>query len=278
MKNLDRKTVEGFGDEWSRFDQSDLSQADRASIFNDYFDIFPWDKLPANAIGADIGCGSGRWALLVAPRIGQLHCVDPSAALDVARRNLAGLGNVEFHHASVDDLPFAEDTLDFAYSLGVLHHVPDTAGAIQSIASKLKGGSPFLMYLYYAFDNRPTWFRALWSLSDNIRTVIARMPHSIRYGVSQLLAIGIYWPTARLACLLEKFGALPGNWPLAYYRDKSLYVMRTDALDRFGTRLEQRFTRLQIRKMLEEAGFENIRFSETQPYWCSIAYRRHEIR
>lgn len=275
MKNLDKETVDGFGDEWSRFDQSSLTQNDRVNIFNDYFDIFPWNQLPSNAVGADIGCGSGRWALLVAPRVGELHCVDPSVALEVARKNLIGLENVQFHRVSVDDLPFADGSLDFAYSLGVLHHVPDTAGAIRSIAGKLKAGSPLLMYLYYAFDNRPFWFRALWSVSDKIRAVIARMPYPMRYGASQLLAIGVYWPLARVAYVLEKIGGLPGNWPLAYYRDKSLYVMRTDALDRFGTRLEQRFTRQQIRKMLDDAGFENIRFSETQPYWCSIAYRRH---
>ena len=37
--------------------------------------------------------------------------------------------------------------------------------------------------------------------------------------------------------------------------------MRTDARDRFGTPLEQRFTKSEIKKMMEEAGLEKIKFS-----------------
>jgi hypothetical protein len=50
--------------------------------------------------------------------------------------------------------------------------------------------------------------------------------------------------------------------------------MRTDALDRFGTRLEQRYTRRQIEDMMRQAGLERIRFSEHEPYWCAVGYKR----
>ena len=66
--NVDVKTVEGFGEEWSRFDQSELDEREHLQIFEDYFRIFPWESLPDNAVGFDLGCGSGRWAKLVAPR------------------------------------------------------------------------------------------------------------------------------------------------------------------------------------------------------------------
>ncbi len=271
--NLDEATVRGFGDEWSRFDQSALDDAERQRIFDDYFGIFPWDLIDAQSTGADIGCGSGRWALLVAPRVGTLHCVDPSEALDVARRNLAALPNVQFHRASVDTLPFADASLDFAYSLGVLHHVPDTAAAIASVGRALKPGAPLLLYLYYAFDNRPVWFRALWRSSDLLRQAIARLPMPLRFGSSQLIAGVVYWPLARIARLLDRMGALPASFPLSAYRNLSFYTMRTDALDRFGTRLEQRFTRGQIARMLAAAGFRDVRFSPRVPFWCCVATR-----
>ena len=50
--------------------------------------------------------------------------------------------------------------------------------------------------------------------------------------------------------------------------------MRTDALDRFGTRLEQRFTKQQIAQMMEAAGLDNIRFADAVPYWCAVGFRR----
>ncbi len=276
LDNADRPTVEGFGREWSTFTQSDeeFSAQERQRIFDGYFSIFPWQALPPNAAGADIGCGSGRWAKLVAPRVGTLHAVDASPdALAVARRNLGGLANVHFHQASVSALPFADGELDFAYSLGVLHHVPDTAGALRDVAAKLKPSAPFLIYLYYAFDNRSALFRAVWMASNAVRIVLSRMPYALQIAATTIIAATVYWPLARIAGLLERFGKLPRSWPLAFYRRHSFYVMRTDAFDRFCTRLEQRFTRVQIGEMLATAGFSDIKFSDNEPYWVAVAIK-----
>ena len=60
--NLDRATVDDFGREWRRFDQSGVSGAELQRSFGEYFAIFPWDSLPPDAVGFDAGCGSGRWA------------------------------------------------------------------------------------------------------------------------------------------------------------------------------------------------------------------------
>lgn len=276
-KNTDPATVEGFGREWATFTQSAeaFTDADRRAMFDSYFAIFPWDRLPPNSVGADIGCGSGRWAMLVAPRVGHLHAIDPAAdALAVARGNLAGLANVSFHQASVSALPLADGSLDFAYALRVLHHVPDTAQAIRELATKLKPGAPFLLYLYYAFDNRSAAYRALWKISNPGRLILSRAPYPLQIAVTTIIAYTVYWPLARMAALLEKLGMLPRSWPLTYYRRRALYVMRTDAFDRFCTRLEQRFTRAQIAGMLHAAGFDTARFSETEPFWVAVANKR----
>src|SRR6476659_3081070 len=100
MSNIDVKTVQGFGDEWQRFDQSMLSDVELNALFTQYFSIFPWERLPDCPEGFDLGCGSGRWAKLVAPRVGKLHLIDPSDALEVAKNNLAGATNCEFHRGS----------------------------------------------------------------------------------------------------------------------------------------------------------------------------------
>lgn len=274
-KNLDESVVAGFGDEWSRFDQGTLPESELRELFEEYFDIFPWDELPGNAIGLDVGCGSGRWARLVAARVAKLICVDASAqAAAVASRNLQSSPNCEIMVASVDEMPIPDESVDFVYSLGVLHHVPDTAAGLRSCVAKLKRGGPMLVYLYYALDNRPLWFRAIWRLSNPVRLLISRLPHALRYGLSQILAALVYWPLARLAHLLAKRGRDVGAWPLSYYRDRSFYVMRNDVLDRFGTRLEQRFSRRQIAKMMSDAGLERIRFSEHAPFWCAVGFKR----
>lgn len=276
-QNVDPDVAAGFGHEWSTFRQgeNELSPADREAIFRSYFRIFPWSELPSNPVGIDVGCGSGRWSVMVAPKVGHLHLVDASAeALSVARQNLAHAANVSFHLASVDNIPVDDNSLDFAFSLGVLHHVPDTAAAIRAVAAKLKAGAPFLIYLYYALDNRPWWYRAIWRFSNFLRKGISSLPPTVRLIISQIIAAVAYWPLARFAARVERVGFSPAAIPLEFYRHRSFYVMRTDAYDRFCTSLEQRFTRRQIEQMLSGAGFGEIRFSDETPYWCAVARKR----
>jgi ubiquinone/menaquinone biosynthesis C-methylase UbiE len=272
--NIDVATVEGFGDEWRRYDQSDLPEAELHEIFEQYFAVFPWRDLPDASVGFDLGCGSGRWARLVAPRIGTLHCVDASVeALAVARETLAAQTNCEFHVASVDALPFAEGSMDFGYSLGVLHHVPDTAAALRSAARPLKPGAPLLVYVYYAFDNQPPWYRAVWRATDLVRRVVSRSPPRLKATVTTAIAAVVYLPLARFARLASGAGRDVHRYPLSYYRDRSFYTMRTDAFDRFSTRLEQRFTAAEVRSMMEAAGLTDIVFSDGTPYWCAVGRR-----
>lgn len=271
--NVDAATVDGFGAEWSRFAYEEETP-ELQELFEQYFSVFPWDRLPKHAIGVDIGCGSGRWARLAAPRVGLLHCVDASPdALRVCETNTRGLP-VRTHQASAGALPFESASLDFAYSLGVLHHVPDTAGAIREAARVLKPGAPLLLYLYYALENRPAWFRKVWQASDILRRRISRLPDPARFAAAELLAATVYLPLSRAARLVSQLDpVLAANIPLSAYKDRSYYVLRTDALDRFGTRLEQRFTRDEIHGMLASAGFVDIQFRGAPPYWCAVGTR-----
>jgi ubiquinone/menaquinone biosynthesis C-methylase UbiE len=275
--NLDLRVARGFGQEWSTFRQDSdyLSQQQRQAIFDDYFRIFPWHLLPpGGGVGLDIGCGTGRWSVLLAPRVEHLHLLDPSSeALDVAKQNLRHIHNVSYHLHGVAAIPLPSRSLDFAFSLGVLHHVPDTQAAIAAIADKLKPNAPFLIYLYYALDNRPIWYRLLWRMTDVARSVVSRLPHPLRLSFSQLVAALIYWPLARGARSMARHGRSAAAVPLAYYADKSFYVMRTDAYDRFCTRLEKRFRRSDIECMLMRAGFKDIAFSNAPPFWCAVGVK-----
>jgi SAM-dependent methyltransferase len=273
MSSVDPTLVEDFGKEWSKFDQSKELQGELQPLFETYFSVFPWASLPPSAVGFDLGCGSGRWARFVAPRVGRLHCIDPSSvALEVARRNLKEFSNCDFHCSSVEAIPLPDNSADFGYSLGVLHHIPDTQKGIAECVRKLKPGAPFLVYLYYAFDNRPWWFRVIWITSDGLRRFVCKLPFALKSLICELMAIFVYWPLARTAWLLEKLGADVDSFPLSAYRRRDIYLMRNDALDRFGTRLEQRFTRKEIKEMMQSAALERITFGD-RPYWCAVGYR-----
>lgn len=273
QKNIDKKVVSDFGKEWQAFNHQNLDESLLDSAFDSYFYFFPFEDL-SDAVGFDMGCGSGRWAKFVAPRVGFLNCIDPSeTALNQARANLLDSKNCSFECSGVDGNTLMDESQDFGYSLGVLHHIPDTFLALKACAKKLKSGAPFLLYLYYRFDNKPKSYFFLWKISDLVRKVLCRLPFIVKFSVSQIIALFIYLPIAKFAWFAEKIGIDVSNFPLTWYRNEPFYILRTDALDRFGTRLEQRFTKEEITRMLEETGFQNIKFSNREPFWTVLAYK-----
>ena len=108
-------------------------------------------------------------------------------------------------------------------------------------------------------------FRNLWQVSELARGSISRLPVPIKKSATTAIATAVYWPLARISRAAEKAGADVSNFPLSYYRRTSFYTMRTDALDRFGTRLEQRFTRSEINA---------IEFRDSPPFWVALGYKR----
>ena len=272
--NKDEKVIEDFGEEWTKYDYTNLDKENLFENFQQYFDIFPWGNISLESEGFDMGCGSGRWAKFVAPKVGRLNCIDPSSALDIARRNLIDFKNVEYIKASVSESGIPINSQDFGYSLGVLHHVPDTESAINSCVSILKSGAPLLVYLYYAFDNRGWVYRLLWRASDLVRRIICKLPSRFKHLVTDVIAAIVYFPLARLSLLLDKVGINAASMPLFYYRNHSFYTMRTDSRDRFGTPLEQRFTKQQIKSYMERSGLIDIKFSDNAPYWCAVGIKK----
>jgi len=273
MKNIDPSTVESFGNEWKRFNQATVSNDELAKNFNDYFEIFPWDIIGEDSIGFDMGCGSGRWAKFVAPKVKYLNCIDPSESIAVAKKNLKEFTNVEFIARSVSDDVLAENSQDFGYSLGVLHHVPDTSKAIESCVKFLKPDAPFLVYLYYSFDNKSLAYRGIWRLTDMFRRVISRLPSKVKDIITDIIALTVYFPLAKLSKLMDFLKINIESIPLSYYRNHSFYTMRTDSRDRFGTPLEKRFSKEEIEKMMTDSGLTNIKFSNNQPFWCAVGFK-----
>lgn len=272
--NVDWEVVNDFGDEWEEFqfnkDNSDIL----LKAWQQYFNIFPWNDISKNSNGFDMGCGTGRWAQFVAPKVGKLSCIDPSSAIEVAKKNLSHFDNIDYLRETSNDCSLANNSQDFGYCLGVLHHIPNTQNGIHDCAKKLKPGAPFLLYLYYNFEDRPLLFKLTWYLSDIIRKVICRFPSKLKKFVCNLIAILIYFPFAKFSKFLEKLSFNVSAIPLSDYRNKSLYIMQNDALDRFGTKLEQRFSKAEITTMLRNAGFERIIFSDTTPFWTCISYKK----
>jgi SAM-dependent methyltransferase len=271
-ENLDQSTVDAFGEEWTKF--SAFTAREIESIGDEYFDVVPQQAYGKDKVALDMGCGSGRWSLYAAKHFKFIEAIDPSDAVLVAQKQTEGK-NIRVTKAGVDQIPFADESFDFVFSLGVLHHIPDTTKALASLSKKLKRNGFLLLYLYYALDNRSRLYKVIFNLVNSIRKVISSLPSAAKRFVCELLAVFLYLPLVLLSTLLQKIGAvaMAKKIPLHYYVGKSWKVIRNDALDRFGTPLEQRFTKVEIAKMLEDNGYQNIQFSPNMPYWHVVAQK-----
>ena len=127
----------------------------------------------------------------------------------------------------------------------------------------------FWCYLYYNLENKSRFYRILFHVSVSVRLTVSHMPYSWRRFFADMIAFVIYFPLARVARLLEMRGKNVANFPLHHYANMPFLMMRNDALDRFGTQLEQRFSREEIAEMLGSSGFDltTLKFSEREPYW-----------
>jgi len=273
-ENIDWTTVKSFGEEWKAFDQ--FSQEEIDLIGNEYFDIVPDSVLNKNCVALDLGCGSGRWTRYVCEKAKFVEAVDPSEAVFSAASLLKEQKNVRITQAASSDIPFPDNSFDFVFSLGVLHHIPDTGQAMKDCVAKLKQGGCFLVYLYYKLDNKSLAYKLLFHLADIFRRGICRLPSGVKKIVCDLLAVLFYLPFIGIAKLVKKLSPTK-NWfkqiPLWYYHNKTWNVIRNDSLDRFGTPLEQRFSKLEIQEMMENAGLKDIVFSDNAPYWHAVGFK-----
>lgn len=272
--NIDHKTVNSFGEEWQAF--HGFSEDEIQKLGDEYFDIITPVMLNASTSVLEVGCGSGRFLKYLSDKAGFIVGVDPSHAIYATDNLIGKQDNIILAKASANDLPFEDESFDFVYSIGVLHHIPDTYKAMAACVNKVKKGGYFFTYLYYNLDNRGFLFRSVFRLSAVIRRVVSKLPPGLKRFVCNGLAVGLYMPFIGFSRLLKLMGikeSFRRKIPLHGYENKSFYIIRNDALDRFGTPLEQRFNKNEIHEMMEKCGLGNIIFSDNLPYWHAVGQK-----
>ena len=138
-----------FGFQWHRYqktqlDHDEVRESDRH--FRMKTALRP-EELNGKLV-LDVGCGMGRFAEVATRWGARVVGIDLSAAAEVAAKNLADRDFVAFQ-ADVFSLPFAPESFDIIYSVGVLHHTPDTARAVRELHRVLRPGGRAVVMLYH---------------------------------------------------------------------------------------------------------------------------------
>jgi SAM-dependent methyltransferase len=142
-------TAENFGWQWQHFVQSDELYGDQfrawlAPVTSDFF---------KNKLILEGGCGKGRHTQLAADwGAREVVGVDLSDAVETAFAATRRLENAHIVQADIYHLPFAR-VFDYAFSIGVLHHLPDPRAGFGSLASKVRDGGHLSAWVYGAENN-----------------------------------------------------------------------------------------------------------------------------
>ena len=271
-ENLDQGVIDSFGHEWAAFDYTETETAEALDAqFAAYcapIDLSQFD--PETSVAGDFGAGSGRWSSRLAPYFSRVYALEPSdGASTVLKTKFAGGTKIVVLQETVGVNSIPAQSLDLAMSLGVLHHIPDTGLAIKDVSRSIKPGGFFLCYLYYDLENKSMYYKMIFRGVNLVRKVISGRPQPFKRLSATIIAAVVYWPLARLSKLLKKLGVDTSNIPLHHYADMPFVMLANDALDRFGTSLEQRFSRAEITEMLRAADFDltTLKFSKAEPFW-----------
>jgi len=204
-----RATAAAFGYEWTHYSQ--LTDADREE-FLDW--IKPLDQSTfANRVVLDGGCGKGRH-LFLAAKMGATDAIgiDLSDAVESAYQNTRQLANAHVIQADIYHLPFLK-TFDFAYSIGVLHHLPDPKAGFLSLVEHLKPGGRIAMWVYGKEGNR--WIELF---VDPFRIyVTSKLPKLVTEILSFFFALPLYIALKLIYAPAKRLPALKRGLPYADY-------------------------------------------------------------
>jgi SAM-dependent methyltransferase/uncharacterized protein YbaR (Trm112 family) len=246
-------TAQSFGYEWQRFHEM---YAEWEASFLEYVAPHGPDFFRGKRV-LDAGCGSGRHAHWAGRYGAEVWAVDLGPAVEVARRNTADLPNVHVVQADLHRLPFPEESFDYVYSFGVLHHLPEPEAAFRGLLRYLKPGGEAQIYLYWQPEGQPIK-RLLLAGVSAARAVTRRLPHPLLYGLSYPAAaaayLGFVWPYRALRRLGA--GALAESLPMRQYAAYPFRVCVNDQFDRFSAPIENRYTRAEVLSWLQRAGLQ----------------------
>jgi SAM-dependent methyltransferase len=191
----------------------------------------------------DIGIGAGRFADIASQWGAEVIGIDLSFAVSAAYKNIGHRDNVHIIQADIFDLPFRDDCFDHMYSLGVLHHTPDTRKAFNAVIPYLKSGGEFAIFVYaYGLYH---YFSDIW------RKITIKLPTKLMYSLSSIAIPLYYLHRIPFFGRVFQFFLPTANWNDWRWR-------WLDTFDWYTPKFQWKYTWPEIFGWYKDEGFTNI--------------------
>ena len=187
VAGLEEKTAAAFGYEWTRY--AELADRYRQQFFDWIRPVTP--EFIAGRVVLEGGCGKGRHTSVVADSGARdVVAIDLGEAVESAFANTRGLPNAHIVQADLKRPP-VKPVFDYAFSIGVLHHLPVPEEGFHALVSRLRPGGHISAWVYGREGNG--WI--VHFVSPLREHVTSRMPHAILDAMSALLTVPLFLAT-----------------------------------------------------------------------------------
>lgn len=247
----ERRTIRSYSYQWRKFKQM---FPEWEGVFLDL--IRPLDRsFFKGKVGLDGGCGFGRSIYYAATFGAEMIGLDLSEAIEAARENTAHLPNVHLVQGDIFHPPIKRQSLDFVYSFGVLHHLPDPKAGFTSLSRLVKPGGPMFVWVYLRGRGRQI------AAFTAMRAVSTRMPLRLLNVACLGLAVGQWCIFLAPRKVLAAAGAtgVAARIPFSSYAQYPFRTLHTDWFDGLSVPLVNYYKPHQIAEWYRDAGFERIR-------------------
>lgn len=260
MEDIISITKRNFSFAWSHFGKKEVEK----SWYKDSFSYLKYISSEIfkgeDKIGLDVGCGSGGDMIYISQYGARIIGIDISDAIAVTAKNIKNFNSLYVAQADIYNLPFKNESFDFAYSFGVLHHLPMPEKGFKTMCSKIKKSGFAIVYLYEDFSQRSILERGLLKIVNSFRFFTKRLPPYLIYFFSLILS-----PFILLICsipykILKKLRTSERiTERIPYRHTTNLEIIIADLYDRFSTPIENRYNREQVEAWFRNANFEDVK-------------------
>lgn len=260
-KSISEKTIEDFGRQHRTYSKSGgfyVSTDILSGVLGPLMDIKDFEGLDV----LDLGSGTGRW-LRIFHELGakSITAVEPSPAIEVAKKNAAGLDKISFHNVTGDRLP--DGPYDVVYSYGVIHHIPEPDPVIQRAYEVLKPGGRLVIWLY-GRENNGLYLAFLRTL----RFITVPMADKWLGRASSAIV-----PLVRAYSRICRVAPLPLRGYMREFVDRvDDYTLKHVVYDQLDPHYAKYYRRQEALELVERAGFANIQLYHRERYsWTVVA-------
>ena len=197
----------------------------------------------------DAGCGGGRYTYIAAQAGAEVIAADLSESVKKTKQLTHGLENVHIMQGNLMELPLKKKIFDFIYSIGVLHHTPNTRHAFFNLVPFLKPGGVMVIWVY---RRRHPLFEIL---NSSLRAITTRLPHSVLHYIcfmAILLGLVKHWSLQRKSTAWIS-RLIP---PMSSHPNKAIRVC--DTFDWYSPKYQWHHKVDEVKGWFQEAGFKEI--------------------